>query len=327
MYGALGSENNKVDYFDENKAEDLKEATDDAVVGQSRNDRLSRMQSLPSLLMSIVDNVKKFEYSPHDVYFGTTMHLISKAHVEAIEDIFSDTEFLYLNIWLPANEGILFDPLWILVGQSILESTRSSHKLLSLSSMADPDSVSDVRTVKALAGTVLQDYELLHQASLDFLLKAKAKYDRTSKRVNPNAGLDLSLCDISTLINSLDMHVKSAQVQITLAQREMLKSKPISLYGGRSRNSMITMVRPSDSFDKIILDFQDRITGKSPHRTLDTTDVRFDRERYQKRLVNTCTSLLQIQGITNTAITDNREKEVRHAVMKRRRQFMQSSAV
>ena len=327
MYGALGSENNKVDYFDENKAEDLKEATDDAVVGQSRNDRLSRMQSLPSLLMSIADNVKKFEYSPHDVYFGTTMHLISKAHVEAIEDIFSDTEFLYLNIWLPANEGILFDPLWILVGQSILESTRSSHKLLSLSSMADPDSVSDVRTVKALAGTVLQDYELLHQASLDFLLKAKAKYDRTSKRVNPNAGLDLSLCDISTLINSLDMHVKSAQVQITLAQREMLKSKPISLYGGRSRNSMITMVRPSDSFDKIILDFQDRITGKSSHRTLDTTDVRFDRERYQKRLVNTCTSLLQIQGITNTAITDNREKEVRHAVMKRRRQFMQSSAV
>jgi hypothetical protein len=90
---------------------------------------------------------------------------------------------------------------------------------------------------------------------------------------------------------------------------------------------MITMIRPSDSFDKIILDFQDRITGKSSHRTLDTTDVRFDRERYQKRLVNTCTSLLQIQGITNTAITDNREKEVRHAVMKRRRQFMQSSAV
>jgi hypothetical protein len=325
MYGAL--DNIDTEYFDEIKADDMKFSNNNGDQSSS-NDKLTRMKSLPHLLLNITQNVQLFASPPADVYFDSAMFLIPKADVEAIEAIFSEAEFLFSNIWLPSNEGLLFDPLWLLAGQAILADIRSANKVLSLSTASVADASGDVGHVKALAGAVLHNHELLHQASHDFLLAAKKKYDRLSKRVNPTAGMDISLCDISMLINTLDGSVKSAQEQITISQKkESLKKTPVSLYGGRKKHLM-TLTRPADTFDRIILDFQERITvvHSSSHPTTDTIDVRFDQERYKKRLGITCVKLLELQGAASPLIADTRQREVRHALIKRRRQFLQSPA-
>ena len=85
------------------------------------------------------------------------------------------------------------------------------------------------------------------------------------------------------------------------------------------------MARPVDAFDRIILDFQERITAPASRPATDTTDVRFDQDRYKKRLATTCLKLLQLQEAASTTVTSTRQREVRHALAKRRRQFIQSS--
>jgi hypothetical protein len=325
MYGALDNID-KNEYFDENKADDMK-YINYSIDSTAPNDKLSRMKSLPHLLMSIIQRVRPLEAPPSDVFFDSAMYLIPKAEVEDIENIYSDVEFLFSNIWLPANEGLMFDPLWLLAGQSILADIRSANKLLSLSAQAVPASSNgDDRNVKALAGVILHSHELLHQASYDFLLAAKKKSDRVSKRVNSTAGLEINLSDISILINTLDSSVKNAQEQIAISQRESIHKVPVSLYG-RNKKALITLTRPADTFDRIILDFQERITVPLSRPSTDTIDVRFDQERYKKRLSTTCVKLLQLQGAASAAVVDSRRRDVRHAVMKRRRQFLQSPVV
>lgn len=260
------------------------------------------------------------------MHFNAAMYLIPKADVAVIEDIYSDLNFLYANIWLPANEGVLFDPMWLFAGSCILADIRSANRLLSLSTAAVPDTGGGVTSIKALAGVILQNHEMLHQASLDFLVAAKRKSSRPRSRRVPlstahgHSEGDVSLTDLSALVCSLCESARSAREQIILSSRSSFlldRSKMASPKNGKSSPSV-------DTFDRIVLDFQERITAAPSCPAPLTVDVRFDRERFQHRLSSSCERLLQLQGCTSLTVPENRQKEVRHAVTKRRRQFQQT---
>ncbi len=83
-------------------------------------------------------------------------------------------------------------------------------------------------------------------------------------------------------------------------------------------------MQQSDTINNIILRFQEQITIPLPAPETPNTniDVCFDVSRYIKRLNNTCEKLLQLQSYINSVVSDEHQRDVRSAIIKRRRQFI-----